>query len=134
LTLAGDGTETIETGPLGPDPGPKLAPYLLPGGLGPHKWADRSLLVALERDAEDALPLLIDSDGSVLETARTSILIEEHGRLIAPPADGRVLAGIGCQALTYTHEPVDLGRLLAADSVILASALRVVRLPVRAAL
>jgi len=127
LTLASDGETHIETGPLGPAPGPGLAPYVLPGGLGPHKWADRRLLEALERDAEGDLPLLIDADCSVLETARTSVLIEERGRLIAPPADGRALPGIGRRALTYDCEPVDLGRLLAADRVILVSALRLIR-------
>jgi para-aminobenzoate synthetase/4-amino-4-deoxychorismate lyase len=134
VTLARDGTTTVETGPLGPDPEPKLAPYLLPGGLGRHKWADRRLLDALAEDAQGALPLLLDADGSVLETARTNVLIEEDGRLIGPPTDGRALPGIGRRSLTYWEEPIDLGRLLAADSVILTSALRVVRLQVPAAL
>jgi len=129
VTVTRAGAVTIESGPIPPAPPPTLAPYVLPGGLGPHKWADRRLLEALANAAQGALPLLIDVDGSVLETARTSVLIEERGRLIAPPADGRALPGIGRRALDYTYEPVDLGRLLAADAVILTSALRVTRLP-----
>ena len=43
-------------------------PFVLPGGLGPHKWLDRRLLDAITVVAGDgALPLLIDADGSVLE-------------------------------------------------------------------
>ena len=103
-----------------------LAPFELPGGLGPHKWADRRLIDALTRAADGALVLLADSDGAVLEASWASVLIEERGRLIAPPTDGRALAGIGRARLEYDEEPVDLDRLLAADAVVLTSALRVV--------
>lgn len=107
-----------------------IAPFVLPGGLGRHKWADRRLIDALTLNAgEGVLPLLLDSDGTVLEASWANVLIEEHGRLISPPADGRCLPGIGRGQLAYVEQQFDLNRLLAADAVVLTSALRVVRLP-----
>lgn len=122
---------SAEAGVLGPDPiYTQLAPFVLPGGLGPHKWLDRGLLAAITGVAgAQALPLLIDSDGAVLESTWANVLIEEDGRLISPPTDGRALPGIGRRRLRYGEEPVDLDRLLAADAVVLTSALRTVRIP-----
>lgn len=106
----------------------RFAPFVLPGGLGAHKWLDRSLLESLSEVAgAGALPLLLDEDMSVLETTWANVLIEEGGRLISPLDDGRALPGIGRSRLQYHEEPVDLDRLLAADAVVLSSALRVLR-------
>jgi len=133
VTLTPDGTITIEHAPVGPDPHyTAIAPFVLPGGLGPHKWLDRRLVDAVVAAADGALPLLIDTDGSVLESTRANVLIEERGRLISPPDDGRALPGIGRRALRYDEEPVDLDRLLAADAVVLSSALRIIRVPRKA--
>ena len=63
-----------------------LTPYVLPGGLGAHKWLDRRLL---ERSAGDAL--LLDADGTVLEAAWASVLIRRDGALYTPREDGRIL-------------------------------------------
>jgi para-aminobenzoate synthetase/4-amino-4-deoxychorismate lyase len=127
----GHGLVREPAGSLGPDPVySELAPFVLPGGLGSHKWLDRALLDAIGGLAgARALPLLIDADGSVLEAAWANVLIEEHGRLVAPPDDGRALPGIGRTRLQYDEEPVDLDRLLAADALVLTSALRIVRFP-----
>ena len=126
----------IDHGPIGADPVyERIAPFLLPGGLGPHKWIDRRLLDAITaRAGEGSLPLVLDEDGSVLESTRMNVLIEERGRLISPPTDGRFRAGFGRTQLRYDEEPVDLDRLLAADAVVLTSALRVLRLPLRSGL
>lgn len=106
-----------------------LAPFVLPGGLGAHKWSDRNLIGGVTQAAgEGYLPLLLDEDSAVLEGTWANVLIEERGRLISPPDDGRARAGIGRSRLRYDEEPVDLDRLLAADAVVLTSALRVVRL------
>ncbi|HEX3802830.1 MAG TPA: aminotransferase class IV [Solirubrobacteraceae bacterium] len=130
VTLTPDGTVTVGRAPLGAPPiYTAVAPFTLPGGLGAHKWADRRLLDALTEAAGGALPLLLDSDGAVLEVSWANVLIEEGARLISPPDDGRALPGIGRRRLEYDEEPVDLDRLLAADAVVLTSALRVVRLP-----
>jgi para-aminobenzoate synthetase / 4-amino-4-deoxychorismate lyase len=130
VTLIPGQPPQIDQGPRPPDPVyTAIAPFALPGGLGRHKWADRSLLDAITAAAGDhALPLLLDMDGSVLETNRMNVLIEERGRLISPPADGRFRSGFGRTSLQYDEEPVDLDRLLAADAVVLTSALRVIRL------
>jgi branched-subunit amino acid aminotransferase/4-amino-4-deoxychorismate lyase len=45
------------------------------GGLGPHKWLDRTLLEAHEADDPATLPLLLDADGYVLEASRASIVV-----------------------------------------------------------
>ncbi len=131
VRVAPGGGVRTDLGPRPPDPVCReLAPFLLPGGLGPHKWLDRALLDALAAAAgADALPLLIDADGAVLESARMNVLIEERGRLISPPSDGRFRAGFGRDALRYDEEPVDLDRLLAADAVVFTSALRMLRIP-----
>src|SRR5690606_21324769 len=50
------------------DPVWSLVPLVVPGGLGEHKWVDRDRL--LGRRGE---PLVLDSDGSVLETARANV-------------------------------------------------------------
>jgi para-aminobenzoate synthetase/4-amino-4-deoxychorismate lyase len=130
VTLVPGQGPQIDHGPRPPDPVySELAPFTLPGGIGPHKWLDRTLLDAITAVAGDrALPLLIDADGAVLESTRMNVLIEERGRLISPPADGRFRPGFGRTRLQYDEEPVDLDRLLAADALVLTSALRVIRL------
>ena len=130
VTLTPDGVTTTESGPLGPDPVyAGIAPFVLPGGLGRHKWLDRRLPDGITAAAAGWLPLLVDTDGSVLEATWANVLIEERGRLVSPPTDGRALPGIGRRQFRYSEEPVDLDRLLAADAVMLTSALRVVRVP-----
>jgi para-aminobenzoate synthetase/4-amino-4-deoxychorismate lyase len=131
VTLIPGHEPQVDHGPRPPDPVyTEIAPFVLPRGLGPHKWLDRDLLDAITTEAgAQALPLLIDADGSLLETTRMNVLIEEHGRLISPPADGRFRSGFGRTRLQYDEEPVDLDRLLAADAAVLTSALRVMRLP-----
>jgi len=133
ISFVPGGGVTTALGELGPDPVySALAPFILPGGLGPHKWADRRLLDALAAAAgPGALPLLLDDDHAVLEASWASVLIEERGRLVTPPDDGRALPGVGRTRLSYDAEPFDLERLLAADALVLSSALRVVRVPLR---
>jgi len=67
----------------------------VPGGLGAHKWADRSLLdEAQAKLPADALPLIVDDDGAVLEASRANIFAVRDGALLTPPTDGRILPGI----------------------------------------
>jgi branched-subunit amino acid aminotransferase/4-amino-4-deoxychorismate lyase len=67
----------------------------LAGGLGAHKWTDRSLLDEAQRAlGDDALPLILDEDGSVLEASRANVFVVREGRLHTPPTDGRILPGI----------------------------------------
>ena len=129
IDLHADGTTALTTGPLPRTDGPVvLAPCLLPGGLGAHKWADRRLLEGLAA-ALGATPLLVDADGAVLEAAWASLWIQEGERLITPPADGRVLPGVTRAALLAENPrcetgPVSLDRLRRADKLWVSSALR----------
>jgi para-aminobenzoate synthetase/4-amino-4-deoxychorismate lyase len=101
-----------------------LAPFVLPGGLGRHKWRDRELLDRLTAHAR-ATPLLLDADGEVLEAAWAAVAIAEGDALIAPPGDDRRLTSITLAALApaAVREPFDLARLQSADAVVLFSAL-----------
>jgi para-aminobenzoate synthetase / 4-amino-4-deoxychorismate lyase len=74
-----------------------LRSVVVEGGLGSHKWADRALLEAAETAAPDAVPLLVDGDGWVLEASRGSVFATNEGALLTPPADGRILPGIARQ-------------------------------------
>jgi para-aminobenzoate synthetase/4-amino-4-deoxychorismate lyase len=67
----------------------------LAGGLGTHKWVDRSLLDEAQRELGDgALPLIVDEGGTVLEASRASVFAVRDGTLHTPPTDGRILPGV----------------------------------------
>jgi para-aminobenzoate synthetase/4-amino-4-deoxychorismate lyase len=107
----------------------ELAPFILSGGLGTHKWQDRSLLAALARHARNETPLIIDADGLVLEASYANVWIIEEGALITPPADGRILPGITRKLLLASEpdkaseQPIDLARLKQADAIFLTSSI-----------
>lgn len=72
-----------------------LRSFVVPGGFGAHKWADRALLDgAMAAAPPGELPLLVDTDGTALETVRASVFLAGDGWLATPPADGRILPGI----------------------------------------
>jgi para-aminobenzoate synthetase/4-amino-4-deoxychorismate lyase len=103
----------------------QLRPVVVPGGLGAHKWRDRTLLEAHEADDRDTLPLLLDADGFVLETSRTSVVIRDaDGRLYTPPSDGRILPGVTAAAAGARPRILALDDLGAAPQLFVASALR----------
>jgi para-aminobenzoate synthetase / 4-amino-4-deoxychorismate lyase len=109
----------------------RLAPALLPGGLGAHKWRDRRLLGDLARRL-GAVPLLVDLDGDVLEAAHANVWIREGSTLVTPPLDGRLLPGTVRVRLladppaghTAREERITLERAAAADEFLLSSSLR----------
>jgi para-aminobenzoate synthetase/4-amino-4-deoxychorismate lyase len=104
-----------------------LAPAVLPGGLGAHKWRDRRLLDELA-ERLDAVPLLLDLDGDVLEAAYANLFIVEGTHLITPPLDGRQLPGTVRARVLALHpaleERISLDRVAAADELLLASSIR----------
>ena len=110
---------------------PTLTPITLPGGIGPHKWADRRLLDALKGETAPALPLLVDLDGLVLESWGANVFARlPDGALVTPPLDGRILPGVARAQLLSVHtntreEPLTLEALRTADEVFLTSALGV---------
>lgn len=69
--------------------GARLRGFELLGGLGAHKWRDRSALPA----EGGALTLLLDRGGEVLEASRANVFAVRSGALFTPPLDGRVLPG-----------------------------------------
>jgi para-aminobenzoate synthetase/4-amino-4-deoxychorismate lyase len=120
----------IDAEPLAAEPEPgavTLAPAVLPGGLGAHKWRDRRLLDELA-DRLDAVPLLLDLDGDVLEAAYANVFIVEGTHLITPPLDGRQLPGTVRARVLALHpaleERLSLDRVAAADELLLASSVR----------
>jgi para-aminobenzoate synthetase/4-amino-4-deoxychorismate lyase len=132
-----DGAVRITVSPAGPPAaGPVvLEPFTLPGGVGAHKWRDRSLLDALAALRPGTVPLLVDTDGLVLEAAFANVWIVEDDALITPPADGRMLPGVTRAALLAAdddarEEPIDLDRLASADALFLTSSISG-RLPAR---
>ena len=111
--------------PLGEIPPAVLRPVVVPGGLGAHKWRDRALLESLEAEDPATLPLLLDADGLVLETSRTSVVVRgAHGDLSTPPADGRILPGVTAAHAGARPRACTLADLEAAAEVYVASALR----------
>ena len=68
-----------------------LAPATVPGGLGAHKWQDRSLLDGL---GANPVPLLIDTDGTVLEAAWGNVWVLDGDTIRTPRTDGRILPGV----------------------------------------
>jgi para-aminobenzoate synthetase/4-amino-4-deoxychorismate lyase len=116
-----------------PAPPARLRAVCVPGGLGPHKLADRRLWDGLAAAHPGELVLAVDLDGHVLETARAAVLVELGGVLVAPPLDGRILPGTArarvlaaarAAGRPVAERPLALAELARADAVLLANALR----------
>ena len=121
-------TVTLSPADQPPDRPARLVPYALPGGLGAHKWRDRRLLDALGAHRPGTVPLLVDTDGCVLEAAYANVWIREGDALITPPVDGRILPGVTraavlAQSPGAREEPVKLTRLEHADAIFLTSSI-----------
>jgi para-aminobenzoate synthetase/4-amino-4-deoxychorismate lyase len=119
--------------------GAALRSFAVEGGLGAHKWSDRSVLDPAEAPADGTLPLLLDGDGTVLEAARANVFCVRRGGLATPPTDGRILPGIARArtlgiaaelAIAASEERLTLADLLAADEVFLSGSVRGIE-PVR---
>jgi para-aminobenzoate synthetase/4-amino-4-deoxychorismate lyase len=132
---------TITTGPVaaGSRRPVALMPFVVAGGLGPHKWRDRRLLdrfAARYRGTIsgcETVPVLVDSDGTVLEAAWGNFWVVEDDALITPPADGRILPGVTrslllelatALGLAPREEPISLHRAQAAPLTFATSAIR----------
>ena len=70
-----------------------LAPAVVPGGIGPHKFLDRDLIDALTARL-GATPLLLDADATVLEAGWANIWWLDERGLATTPTDGRILPGV----------------------------------------
>lgn len=116
----------------------RLRRLVVPGGLGPHKWADRRRVEAAEADRR-TVPLVVDSDGAVLEASRGSMFLVREGVLVTPPLDGRILPGVTRRrvlelaveaGVAVREAPVTAADLDTASEVFLTGAVRGVE-PVR---
>src|SRR5262249_36118592 len=126
---AGESEFEVSAGPLGrAGPPPGLAPVVVPGGIGRHKWSDRTLLDALEAEFAPALPLLVALDGFLLDTTRPHPFLRLDAPLSAPPLDGRILPGVTRAEILRTHDasesPLHIDDLANAAAVYVTSALR----------
>jgi para-aminobenzoate synthetase/4-amino-4-deoxychorismate lyase len=120
--------------------GVALRSFELEGGLGGHKWADRSLLKSVEAIGPgETIPLLVDTDGSVLEASRANIFAIRDGELTTPLADGRILPGVAREGtievartagIPLHEEDLTRADLLEADEVFITGSIRGVE-PVR---
>jgi len=104
----------------------------LPGGLGEHKWADRSRLSPGEQ------PLLFDDD-DVLEAGWANVFSVGNGAVFTPPLDGRILPGITRasvieiareEGIEVVERRIGREELLRADEVFLTSSIRGIQ-PIR---
>ena len=113
----------------------RLIPQIVSGGLGQHKWIDRSVLGGgtsrwhagsgqRGRVGGSDDPLLIDADGSVLESGRANVFVVLDDGVHTPPLDGRILPGTArariIEQLTAAGIPV-LQRRLTSDDFARAS-------------
>lgn len=111
-----------------------LRPFVVEGGLGEHKWADRDGLAWTEATEPDgALPLLLDVGEEVLEASRANVFAVEGDLLLTPPLDGRILPGIAraraieaarSLGLEVREQPLTAKRLLAAREAFLTGSVR----------
>jgi para-aminobenzoate synthetase / 4-amino-4-deoxychorismate lyase len=116
-----------------------LAAVVVPGWNGAHKWADRRMLDRAQQELGDDLPLLLDPDGSVLETSRSNVFAVRDGVVATAPLDGRVLPGIAraraievarAAGMEVIERPLSLEELAGADEVFMTGGVRGVE-PVR---
>ncbi|WOP19543.1 aminodeoxychorismate synthase component I [Raineyella sp. LH-20] len=103
----------------------RLTPRIVAGGIGAHKWADRR---GFEPD-----DLILDTDGSVLETGRATIFVVLDDGVHTPPLDGRILPGtararlveqLRVAGIPVVQRRLTTGDLAAASEVFAVNALR----------
>jgi para-aminobenzoate synthetase/4-amino-4-deoxychorismate lyase len=116
-----------------PDPesgGAALRTLRLSGGLGAHKWVDRTALGDIR---EPEVALLLDADGTVLEASRANVFAVHGGAVLTPPTDGRILPGTARHVLLEVaaqegiaarEQRLDLDDLRGAEEVFLTGSVR----------
>lgn len=122
-----------------PERGIALRSFIVAGGLGDHKWADRRLLERTAASSPNELTLLVDADGAVLEAARGSVFSAGEGWIATPPTDGRILPSIArgqaievarAAGVDAREERLTLDDLHRGDEVFIAGSVRGIE-PVR---
>jgi para-aminobenzoate synthetase/4-amino-4-deoxychorismate lyase len=95
LTFVPNGGIEVEAGEIDrslhfPEHPISLRPLAVSGGLGCHKWVDRTVLPSL---GQGEAALLVDGD-EVLEADRANVFAVRKRTLFTPPLDGRILPGV----------------------------------------
>jgi para-aminobenzoate synthetase/4-amino-4-deoxychorismate lyase len=123
---------------LCPQPEPNPTHLLIteyPGGIGAHKWRDRSELNnrAQAHGLKGHQELLITDQGQVLEGHRSNVFLVSGDSLITPPLDGRLLPGVARRrvlalaqgaGLDIREATVPIEDLKSADEIFLTGSLR----------
>ena len=114
--------------------GLKLRPATVVGGLGAHKWRDRSLTQRLGAGlAPGEEIVIVDADGEVLETGAGNLFAVFAKRITTPRADHRLLPGVTRARVLelarslrlHTEErPLKVADLSGATEVFVTSAVR----------
>ena len=106
-----------------------LRSHRVNGGLGCHKWADRS---ALPPCPADEVALLMDG-AEVLEADRANVFAVHTGTVFTPSLDGRILPGVTRgtvielareEQIEMIEGPLDLEQLATSDEVFLTNSIR----------
>jgi para-aminobenzoate synthetase / 4-amino-4-deoxychorismate lyase len=119
----------------------ELRGFVVAGGLGAHKWADRAGLASMEADLPDgSVALLLDAGEEILEASRANVFAVEGEVFVTPPADERILPGVAraraielarSLGIEVREEKLSKQRLLAASEAFLSGSVRGIE-PVRA--
>jgi para-aminobenzoate synthetase / 4-amino-4-deoxychorismate lyase len=126
-------TAAVDAALVFPEQPTDLASVTVPGGIGPHKWADRRLLDQAQAELEPAVPLVLDSDGTPLEGSRSNLFVARDGSLATPPTDGRILPGVAraralevarAAGIDVSERALTVEELAAADEVFMTGGVR----------
>jgi para-aminobenzoate synthetase/4-amino-4-deoxychorismate lyase len=132
LRLSPGGAVAIETGPLPPPPARPLAVAVVPLALDPddlrlrHKTADRAFYDDARARAGTDEVVFARPDGWLTEGSFTTLFVERRGRLLTPPLDLGLQAGILRAALLEEGRAIEAPLEAAdlADGFLLGNALR----------
>jgi para-aminobenzoate synthetase / 4-amino-4-deoxychorismate lyase len=126
-------TAAVDAALVFPEQPTDLASVTVPGGIGPHKWADRRLLDQAQAELEPAVPLVLDSDGTPLEGSRSNLFVARDGSLATPPTDGRIRPGVAraralevarAAGIDVSERALTVEELAAADEVFMTGGVR----------
>ena len=107
----------------------ELRSHRVPGGLGCHKWADRS---ALPPSTAGEAALLVDGTDA-LEADRANVFAVRAGAVFTPPLDGRILPGVTRstvidlareEGVEVIECAISLDQLVESDEVFLSNSIR----------
>jgi para-aminobenzoate synthetase/4-amino-4-deoxychorismate lyase len=106
-----------------------LRAHRVTGGLGCHKWVDRS---ALPPGSQSEAVILVDGD-ETLEADRANVFAVRKGALFTPPLDGRILPGVTrattielarAEGIEVVERGLTLGEVSHSEEVFLTNSIR----------